>query len=433
MDEAWDTLWRNAHLATMGSPGGGWGLLADGALAIRAGRIAWVGPRADLPPDADRRSAEVRDAGGRWLTPGLVDCHTHLVFGGDRADEFERRLAGERYEEIARSGGGILSTVRETREADDVELFRRAEARARRLLSEGVTALEVKSGYGLDVESELRMLRVARRLGRELPLTVRTTLLGAHALPAEYRDDREAYLRLVRDEMLPRACREELADAVDAFCDEIAFDARECEGVLRAGAELGLDLRLHADQLSDQGGAALAARLGARSADHLEHASEGGVAAMAEAGTVAVLLPGAYHFLGGGVRPPVDAFRSRGVAMAVATDLNPGSSPLSSLLLATNLACVHFGLTPEEAVVGVTLHGARVLGLEEERGSLEPGKVADLAIWEVGHPRELAYWAGANPCVGVVRGGRLLPAPPGDGVGDEGPGQADGPISSNPG
>lgn len=410
MGERWDALWRNARLATMASGDGGWGEVPGGAIAVLDGRIAWVGPEAELPADAARRAERLHDAGGRWITPALVDCHTHLVFAGDRADEFERRLRGESYEEIARSGGGILSTVRATRAADEDTLFRSAARRARRLLAEGVTAIEVKSGYGLDLDSEIRMLRVGRRLGRELPLTVRTTLLAAHALPPEHEGEREEFLRRVREEILPRAADEALADAVDAFCDEIAFTPRECEEVLRAGAELGLDLRLHADQLSDQGGAALAARLEARSADHLEFTSDAGVAAMAGSGTVAVLLPGAFHFLGGDRVPPVEAFRSRGVAMAVATDLNPGSSPLASLLLAMNLACVHFGLTPLEALAGVTRHGARVLGLEAERGTLEEAKAADFVLWDVGHPRELAYWAGANPCAGVVRAGRALPS-----------------------
>nr|NIP60572.1 imidazolonepropionase [Gemmatimonadota bacterium]NIR80992.1 imidazolonepropionase [Gemmatimonadota bacterium]NIT89817.1 imidazolonepropionase [Gemmatimonadota bacterium]NIU33605.1 imidazolonepropionase [Gemmatimonadota bacterium]NIU37858.1 imidazolonepropionase [Gemmatimonadota bacterium] len=430
MAERWDALWRNAALATMADGDGGWGVIASGAIAVRDGRIAWIGPEADLPGDAERRAATVRDAAGRWITPALVDCHTHLVFGGDRADEFERRLRGESYQEIARSGGGILSTVRATRAADEESLYRSAARRARRLLAEGVTTIEVKSGYGLGVDSELRMLRVGRRLGRELPLTVRTTLLSAHALPPEFEGDRAGFLRRVREEILPRAAAEGLADAVDAFCDEIAFSRRECEGVLRDGAELGLDLRLHADQLSDQGGAALAARLGARSADHLEYTSDEGVAAMAGSGTVAVLLPGAYHFLGGDRVPPVEAFRTRGVAMAVATDLNPGSSPLASLLLAMNLACVHFGLTPLEALAGVTRHGARVLGLEAERGTLEEAKAADFVLWDVGHPRELAYWAGANPSAAVVRAGRPLPTegmpgeaePPSEGAeNDEGP------------
>lgn len=412
----WDGLWINADLATMAPNRGPWGAIRDGAVAVRDGRVAWVGPRGSLPEDAAGGAREVHDAGGAWITPGLVDCHTHAVFGGDRAREFERRLGGESYQEIARSGGGILATVRATRAADEDTLVRQAASRVRALVAEGVTTVEVKSGYGLDLDTELRMLRAARRLGRELPVTVRTTLLGAHAVPPEYEGDREGYLRLVMEEMTPRAAAEGLADAVDAFCEGIAFSPRECEAVLEAGRRHGLPGHLHADQLSDGGGAGVAAAAGALSADHLEHTGRRGVEALAEAGTVAVLLPGAYHVLGGEARPPVTALREAGVPMAVATDLNPGTSPVTSLLLAMHLACVHFRLTPSEALAGATRAGARALGLEDRKGTLEPGRDADLALWSVAHPRELAYWAGRNPCAGVVRAGRPVT------VGDDGAG-----------
>ena len=408
----WDAVWTGARLATMARDAGSddpWGTVPDGAVAVAGGRIARVGPRDELLGDPRAAEAHVHDVGGGWITPGLIDCHTHLVFAGDRADEFERRLRGQSYEEIAREGGGILSTVRATRAAGEDELFRTAAARVRGLIRDGVTTVEVKSGYGLELETELAMLRVARRLGRELPVTVRTTLLGAHALPPEYEGDREGYLELVTDEMLPRATSEGLADAVDAFCEGIAFTVEECRRVLERGRELGLDARLHADQLSDAGGAALAAELGARSGDHLEHAAPEGIEAMARTGTAAVLLPGAYHYLGG-EPPPVDALREAGVPIAVATDLNPGTSPVTSLVLALNLACVHFGLSPAESVAGATREAARVLGLEGERGEIRRGAAADLALWDVDHPRELVYWAGRDSCVGVVKEGeRVVP------------------------
>jgi imidazolonepropionase len=399
-------LVRNAHLATMVGGAGPYGVIRDGALASAGGRITWVGPEASLP--AGLAAGEVLDAGGAWVTPGLVDCHTHLVFGGDRAGEFERRLQGASYEEIALAGGGIVSTVRATRAATDEELVSSARGRLELLGRRGVTTAEIKSGYGLDVHTELRMLRVARAVGEATGVRVQTTLLGAHALPPEYRDDRAGYVRLVCEAMIPAAVEAGLVDAVDAFCEEIAFTPAECARVFDAAAVHGLPVRLHADQRTDQGGAALAARHGARSADHLEHASVDGVRAMAEAGTVAVLLPGAAHFLRDDTVPPVEAFRAHGVPMAVATDLNPGSSPLLDPLLALGLACLLFGLTPEEALAGMTRVGARALGREGEIGTLEAGKRADLAVWRVGHPAELCYWMGAAPCVAVVRGGLVV-------------------------
>ncbi len=384
-----------------------YGAIRDAVLATRDGRIAWLGKAVDAPSELVANAAQTLDAAGGWATPGLIDCHTHLVFGADRAHEFEMRLQGASYEDIARAGGGILSTVKATRAASEDELFASASARLATLLAHGVTSVEIKSGYGLDVGSELRMLRVARRLAEEHPVAVSTTLLAAHALPPEFETDRDAYLSLVCDEMIPAVAAEGLADAVDAFCEGIAFTREECARVFEAGARHGLAVRLHADQLSDLGGAALAAEHGARSADHLEYASEAGVQAMAEAGVTAVVLPGAFYFLGGGQAPPIEAFRRNGVPIAVATDLNPGSSPVASPLAAMNMACVLFGLTPEEALAGMTRNAAPVLGDAGDLGTLEVGSRADLAVWSVDRPAELSYWVGSNPCRAVVQDGVL--------------------------
>ncbi len=398
-------LLRGVHVATLRPGGAAYGALRDAAILVEGGRVAWVGAEADLP----RVLGPVNDLDGegRWVTPGLVDCHTHLVFGANRSLEFEERLGGATYEDLARRGGGILSTVRATRAAGEAGLVAASAPRLRLLARRGVTALEIKSGYGLDVDTELRMLRVARSLGMAEGIPVRATLLGAHTLPPEYASRRDEYVDLVCREMIPRAAAEGLADAVDAFCEGIAFTPAECARVLEAGARTGLARRLHADQLTDLGGAALAAHHGAASADHLEHASEEGARAMADAGTVAVLLPGAAYFLRESVAPPVEAFRRLGVPMAVATDLNPGTSPLLDPLLALNLACVVFRLTPEEALAGMTRVGARVLGWGDAMGTVEVGKRADLAVWSVDHPGELAYWIGASPCWRVMRGGAL--------------------------
>lgn len=403
-----DLLIRNVHLATMVPGDVPYGAVLEGAVAVRAGRIVYAGPEAALPADSVPGAPEV-DGEGRWVTPGLVDCHTHLVFGGNRAPEFERRLGGATYEEIAREGGGILSTVAATRAASAEALVASAEGRLLLLARRGVTTVEIKSGYGLELDTELRMLRVARELGARTGVRVRTTLLGAHALPAEYAGRRDDYVALVAEEMVPQAARLGLADAVDAFCEGIAFTPQECARVFDAARSAALPVRLHADQLSDQGGAALAARYHARSADHLEHASEGGARAMAAAGTAAVLLPGAAHFLRDPKVPPVDAFRRLGVPMAVATDLNPGSSPLLDPLGALSLACVLFRLTPEEALAGMTRVGAAVLGLGGEVGVLAPGLMADLVLWSVDHPAELAYWMGGSPAWRVVRAGAGIP------------------------
>jgi len=398
-----DRLWIHGRLATM--TGDELGVIEDGAVAAAAGEIVWVGRTDELPDDARSGAHETVDLSGRWVTPGLIDCHTHLVFGGDRADEFEARLRGESYEEIARRGGGILSTVRHTRQADPEHLAHEATPRIVGLMAEGVTTIEIKSGYGLDRESELAMLRAATMLGHRMPVRVERTFLGLHALPEESADGREGFVERMTEEVLPAVIEGELADAADVFCERIAFTVDECRRFLTAASKAGLGLRLHADQLSDGGGAALAAELGALSADHLEYTSAEGARAMGEVGTVAVLLPGAFHFLGETQPPPVEAFRDHGVPMALATDLNPGSSPVGSILTMVNLGCVLFGLTPTEALRGVTVNAARALGRGGEIGTIEPGKRADLAIWEVGHPRDLAYWLGRNPCVGRVFGG----------------------------
>jgi imidazolonepropionase len=403
-DAQWDVLWTDAHLATMREGADEWGAVRDGALAVRNGRIAWVGPRSTLG-DPTGMARETRSAEGGWITPGLIDCHTHLVYGGNRAREFERRLRGASYAEIAREGGGILSTVRATRASSEDELEEAAARRLDRLLEQGVTTVEIKSGYGLETETELRMLRVARRLARIRPVDVRTTLLAAHAVPPEYAGRREAYVDLVVEEILPRAVEEGLADAVDAFLEDIAFAPVDVRRIFQAAAGHGLPVRLHADQLADGGGAALAATHGARSADHLEHASRDGIEAMARAGTAAVLLPGAFYFLREERPPPVALFREAGVPVALATDANPGSSPTTSPTLMMNMACTFWGLTPAEAVAGFTRVAARVLGMAEDRGTLEVGKVADLAVWDVDEPAELAYWMGETRPRWVHKGG----------------------------
>jgi imidazolonepropionase len=397
-----DSIWLNAKLATM-APGAPYGVIEDGAISVSQGRIAWVGPRAELP---DTAGAVVHDAGGRWITPGLIDCHTHLVFGGDRAAEFELRLNGASYEEIARAGGGIRSTVAKTRASSEDQLYASGRRRLETLMAGGVTTVEIKSGYGLDIASETKMLRVARRLGETLAVTVKTSFLGAHALPPEYAGRSGDYIALVAGPMLDAIVADGLADAVDVFAETIAFTREEAATVFDAARKHGLPVKLHADQLSDQGGAALAAAYGALSAEHLEHASEDGIAAMGRAGAVAVLLPGAYYFLRDTKLPPIEAMRRHGVPIAIATDCNPGTSPTVSLPLMLNMACTLFRLTPEEALAGVTRNAAHALGLPD-RGVLEAGKVADFVVWDVEHPAELAYWIGANPAHIVVKAGEV--------------------------
>lgn len=386
-----DRLITDCRLATMAEGGTAYGAIEDGALLVRDGRIVWAGARADLPA---HEAATIDRLGGRWVTPGLVDCHTHLVFGGDRSGEFEQRLGGATYEEIARAGGGIVSSVAATRAASEDALYASALARLAGLKATGVTTVEIKSGYGLDQDSELKMLRVARRIGREAGVRVRTSYLGLHAVPPEWKTDRGRYVDLAVDQILPAAHAEGLVDAVDAYCEPIAFSTEEVARLFDRAKALGLPVKLHADQLSDGGGAALAARYGALSADHVEHTNAAGVQAMAAAGVVAVLLPGAWLMLRETVLPPIDPFRRHGVAMAVATDCNPGTSPVASMTAAMNLACVQFRLTPEEALAGATRIAARALGLEAEVGTLEAGKAADLAVWDIERPAELAYWLG---------------------------------------
>ena len=402
---AWDGLWLNVDVATMMPGGAPYGALTDGAIGVAGGRIAWVGARGDLPGPAERLAAAVHDGGGRWLTPGLIDCHTHLVYGGNRAAEFEMRLEGATYEDIARAGGGIVATVRETRASTQADLVASAGARLADLRAEGVTTIEIKSGYGLDRDTELKQLRVARRLADTHAVTVRTTFLGAHALPPEFAGRADAYIAFVCDEALPAAAAAGAADAVDAFCETIGFSAAQTARVFDQAGALGLPVKLHAEQLSDSGGAKLAARYGALSADHLEHVGADGVAAMAAAGTVAVLLPGAFYFLRDTKVPPVELLRTHGVPIAIATDANPGSAPVTSLLLMLSMACTLFRLTPEEALAGVTRNAAAALGLGASHGTLEPGKAADFALWDIARPAELAYRFGTNPCAGVIRGG----------------------------
>jgi imidazolonepropionase len=382
------------------------GTAGGGAVAVDGERIAWAGPAAAVPGGA--RARTVWPVEGRLVTPGLVDCHTHLVFGGDRSGEWERRLAGTSYEAIARAGGGIHATVRATRDASDADLLDGAVARAAALAAGGVTTVEVKSGYGLDLETELRMLRVARRLPERVPVDVVTTFLGAHAVPPDADGDVDGYLDRLCDEVLPAVAAEGLADGVDGFCERIAFSAAQLDRVFAAAARLGLPVRVHADQLSDAGGAALAARHRALSADHLEHASPAGIAALAAAGTVAVLLPGAAYVLRDDAVPPVDALRRAGVPLAVATDCNPGTSPLLSLPVAMHLACTRFGLTVAEAVAGVTEHAAQALGLAGEVGTLAPGARADLVVWDAETPAQIVYWLGAPPVRAVLKRGRVV-------------------------
>ena len=384
-------LITDCRLATMVEGGLAYGAIDDGAILIRDGKIVWAGARGDLPAH-EATHADRLD--GRWITPGLIDCHTHLVFGGDRSGEFEQRLGGATYEEIARAGGGIVSSVAATRAASEDDLYASALSRLAGLKATGATTVEIKSGYGLDRASELKMLRVARRIGREAGVRVRTSYLGLHAVPPEWKADRGRYVDLAVDDILPAAHAEGLVDAVDAYCEPIAFSTEEVGRLFDRARALGLPVKLHADQLSDGGGAALAARYGALSADHIEHTGEAGVRAMAEAGVVAVLLPGAYLMLRETKPPPIDLLRRHGVAMAVATDCNPGTSPVASMTAAINLACVQFRLTPEEALAGATRIAAGALGLEAEIGTLEAGKAADLAVWDIERPAELAYWLG---------------------------------------
>jgi len=396
-----NSLFVNCRAATMTGPD--YGLIEDAAIAVTADGILWVGHAMDIP--AAVAAYPQHDLGGRLVTPALIDCHTHIVHGGNRAGEFEMRLKGATYEEVARAGGGIVSTVRATRAATEEELIATTLPRVDALIAEGVTVIEVKSGYGLDIDTELKMLRAARRIAELRPVEVRTSFLGAHATPAEFKGHGDAYIDEVCIPALRAAHAEGLVDAVDGFCEGIAFSPTQIARVFDVAADLGLPVKLHAEQLSNLGGAALAARYGAMSADHLEYLDEAGVKAMAEAGSVAVILPGAFYTIRETKAPPIDLFRAQGVPMAVSTDMNPGSSPMCSLLLAMNMVCTLFRMTPEEALLGVTRHAARALGLTD-RGTINPGQRADFAVWNVEHPAELAYRIGFNPLHQRIIGGR---------------------------
>ena len=395
-------LWRNAQLVTCEPRAP---RIAHGALLTRGGRIEWVGEEAALPPAT---VAEVHDLSGAWVTPALIDCHTHLVFAGTRADEYAERLRGVSYEEIARGGGGILSTVRAVRLASEEQLFAESAPRLAALMAEGVTTVEIKSGYGLTLEDEAKMLRVARALGRAFPVTVRTTLLAAHTLPPEYRGRADSYIETVTREWLPALAREGLVDAVDVFCENIAFSLAQAQTLFAAARALGLPVKMHAEQLSNLGGTLLASRYGALSCDHLEYAGEAEAAALARAGTVAVLLPVAFYCLGASRPPPIAALRAARAAIAVASDCNPGSAPCCSLLTAMSMGTRLFGLTAEEVLHGVTCQAAQALGLAAERGALAAGKAADFVVWNVSTPEELGYWIGFNPRRTVVRAAEVL-------------------------
>lgn len=402
---SWDLLLTNARIATMQESDVAYGVIEHGALGIADGKIAWVGPESELPSGINCRTLSLQN---RWLTPALIDCHTHVVFGGNRAEEFEQRLMGVSYEEIAKAGGGILSTVNETRSASSDELANSAVVRLNSLAREGVATVEIKSGYGLDVENELKMLRVARSLAGSSGISTSTSFLGAHTVPAEFTGKADQYIEMLCEEALPRAVDEGLVDAVDAYCEGIAFSTDQIARLFETAQSLNLPVKLHADQLSDCGGAELAASFHALSADHLEYTSKEGVTALAAAGSVAVLLPGAFLTLGQAQLPPVDRLREEQVPIAVATDCNPGTSPVCSLRSAMNLATSLFKLTPEECLAGTTREAARALGLLHDRGTLETGKRADVAVWNIGHPRELTYWLGLNELSDLFIGGREI-------------------------
>lgn len=393
VSKQWDKLWIHGLVAKCDQ---GYGLIENGAVAVKAGIIVWVGPMDDLPDDPYDLANEVFDISGKCLTPGLIDCHTHLVYGGNRAYEFELRLEGATYEEIARQGGGIQSTVSQTRGLSEDELFQQSIKRARALLASGATTIEIKSGYGLDLACELKILTVAKRIAAELPITVQKTFLGAHTVPHEFKDRADAYIDLVCHDMLPAVAENQLADAVDVFCENIGFDLAQTERVFKTATELGLRVKCHAEQLSDSGAAKLAAKYHALSVDHLEHLSEEGVKAIAESKTVAVLLPGAFYFLREKQLPPIDLLRKHNVPIAIASDCNPGTSPILSLQLIIHLACTLFRMTPEEALLGVTLHAAKALGLDANCGSIEVDKRADLLVWNVQYPAEMAYFMGGD-------------------------------------
>ncbi|MBB1438957.1 imidazolonepropionase [Shewanella sp. SG41-4] len=408
---SWDQVWIDVNVATMDTNiQGTYGVIPQAAIAVKDGKIAWVGPRSELP-EFDVLATPVYRGKGGWITPGLIDAHTHLVFAGNRANEFEQRLQGATYAEIARAGGGIISTVNACRDADEAELFELGRQRLNALAREGVTTVEIKSGYGLNTETELKLLRVARELGEHHHIDVSTTFLGAHAIPPEYKDNADAYIDLVINDMLPAVIAENLADAVDVFCENIAFNLEQTERVLTAAKQAGLQIKLHAEQLTNMGGSALAAKLGAKSVDHIEFLDEAGVKAISESGTCATLLPGAFYFLRETQLPPIDLLRQYKVPMVIASDFNPGSSPICSTLLMLNMACTLFRLTPEEALQGVTINAAKALGIDNNVGSITVGKQADFCLWDITTPAQLAYAYGVNLCKTVVKNGQVVALP----------------------
>jgi imidazolonepropionase len=403
----WQSLYINVNLATMTDGGQSYGEITEAALAVNDGKIVWLGKMIDLP-DYDDRHVEVIDGQGQWLTPGLIDCHTHLVYGGNRANEFEMRLQGKSYQEIAAAGGGIAATVKATRTASESELFDKALPRLIALHNQGVTTIEVKSGYGLDTFNEIKMLKVAEQLANALPVTIKRTFLGAHALPVEYKGRADDYLELVCDEMIPRVAQENLADAVDVFCEGIGFDLKQTERVFSAARQHGLPVKVHAEQLSNLGATELAAKYNALSSDHIEFLDEAGIIAMKESNMTAVLLPGAFYFLRETELPPIALLRKHQVPMAVATDANPGTSPLHNIQLMLNMACTLFKLTPAEELAGVTCYGAQALGLSKSKGQLAIGFDADIALWDISQPAELCYQFGVNPLKALLKSGRRV-------------------------
>ncbi len=403
----WQTLWLNVNLATMTEAGAGYGEVTCAALAISNKKIVWLGKEADLPK-YHKSTVEIIDGQGKWLTPGLIDCHTHLIYGGNRANEFEMRLQGKSYQEIAQAGGGIVATVKATKAATEAELLASALPRLTALHQQGVTTVEIKSGYGLDLENEIKMLKVAGELAKQLPVTIKRTFLGAHALPIEFKDDADGYIELVCHDMMPAIAKEQLADAVDVFCENIGFNLEQTACVFTAAKKHNLAIKVHAEQLSDLGGTELAAKYQALSSEHVEFLSEQGVKAMSAANMTAVLLPGAFYFLRETQLPPIELLRDHGVAMAIATDANPGSSPICSLQLMLNMACTLFKLTPSEALAGVTCNAAKALGLSSSKGQLSVGFDADIAIWNISQPAELCYQFGVNPLSALIQNGKQV-------------------------
>lgn len=405
LNNEFDSVWIDVNLATINETD--YGIIENAAIAIKDGKIAWLGKRADIPA-FDAFSTPTYQGKGGWITPGLIDCHTHIVYGGNRAKEFEMRLEGATYQEIAAAGGGIVSTVKATREADEETLYVAAKDRLNALMQEGVTTVEIKSGYGLDIETEIKMLRIARLLGEHHPVDVKTTFLGAHALPPEFKGNADGYIDLVCGEMFEAVAQENLADAVDAFCESVGFDLAQTKRVFEAAKKHDLPVKLHAEQMSNLGGSEMAAGFNALSVDHIEYLDEAGVKAIKESGTVAVVLPGAFYFLRETKQPPFELLRKHQVPMAIATDANPGSSPLCSLQLMLNMACTLFRMTPYEVLSGVTINAAKALGIQDKVGTLAVGKQADLVLWDIEHPAQLSYQFGVNPCAQVIKNGVVV-------------------------